>query len=152
MTGWGSSASAVWDGFKEIKHQEDGKYYFTREVQDKIVDICGGKSHMIVMTEGGRVYASGYTLYRNLSESRSNPENNEDYPFEIRMPDEYKATAIFTCEKYLNVFVTATKGDISKTFAVGADSKLIGDGKDNSTSSFVPMDLPEGVYMTKITC
>ena len=68
------------------------------------------------------------------------------------MPDEYKATAIFTCEKYWNLFVTGSKGDQTKTFAAGEDGMLIGDGSSNSKTKFVPMDLPEGVYMTKITC
>ena len=66
---------------------------------DKIIDYCGGKNFTAVVTEQGKIYAASYIFYRNFSACRSNPENNEDYPFEIRMPDGFKAKEIWGSEK-----------------------------------------------------
>ena len=56
-----------------------------------MIDVACGKHYTTVATQNGKVYASGYIFYRHFYDSRSNPENNEDYPFELRLPDGWKA-------------------------------------------------------------
>jgi len=81
--------------------------FFRIDQGDKLVDVAGGKNFSIVMTEQGRIYATGYMFWRYFSECRRNNENNEDYPFELRLPPGWKAKKIFGAEKYYNMWVTA---------------------------------------------
>ena len=118
---------------------------------DKIVDICGGKHYTALVSEQGKVYASGYVFYRNFNGCRSNPENNEDYPFELRMPDGFNAKQIWGSEKQHNIWVTATNQDGElKTLAAGGFTRMLGNAADNNPSSFVPVSLPDNTYLTKV--
>ena len=104
------------------------------------------------MTERGKVYCGGYIFYRHFSECRYNRESNEDYPFELRMPDGWRAKQAFGCERFNNVWITAVNdaGEM-KSFGAGQSTDLTGHGTGDRTSRFRELKVPEGTYMTKIT-
>mmetsp|Transcript_31771 Transcript_31771/g.42090 ORF Transcript_31771/g.42090 Transcript_31771/m.42090 type:complete len:85 (+) Transcript_31771:54-308(+) len=71
------------------------------------------------------------------------------------MPSEdWRVKKVFGCEKYNNIWVTATNTSTGKTCSLGAgaNSQLVGHGQDTSVSMFYELELPDGVYMTKILC
>ena len=70
---------------------EIGDNFFRVEDGDTIVDMTAGKHYTAVVTANGKLLASGYIFYRHFQECRLNTENNEDYPFEMRMPEGVKA-------------------------------------------------------------
>ena len=86
-----------------------------------MVDVCGGKNFTVVATERGKIFATGYMFWRQFyQECRHNPENGEDYPYELRLPDGYKAKQVWGAEKYLNMWTTAADPDGAlKTFGAG---------------------------------
>mmetsp|Transcript_21015 Transcript_21015/g.28264 ORF Transcript_21015/g.28264 Transcript_21015/m.28264 type:complete len:249 (+) Transcript_21015:2219-2965(+) len=133
------------------KFEEFPDNYFRMEAGDKIVDCCGGKNFVAVVTEQGKIFAAGYIFYRNFQGCRSNPENNEDYPFEIRMPQGFKAKEIWGSEKSNNIWVNATNQDGElKTMAAGGNNQLLGHGQDNRPDIFTPVKLPDNTYLTKV--
>ena len=69
------------------------------------MDITAGKHYAAVVTTNGKLYASGYIFYRYFEDCRSNTENNEDYPFLLRMPNGLKCIKAFGVEKYNGIFV-----------------------------------------------
>ena len=88
---------------------------------DKIIDIASGKHFLICVTEQGKCYGSGYIFYRYLSQCRRNSQNDEDHPYELKLPQGYKAVACWaSCDYYSNAWVNAVKEDgATVTFAVG---------------------------------
>ena len=141
-----SGQSHIYDQFIEKTS------YYRLEEGDKIVDITGGKHYHAVVTEKGQVRCGGYIFYRHFGDCRNNPESNEDYEFQLNLPDGYKAKNIFGCEKYSNVWVTAAdqQGNL-KTFGAGHSIEMTGHGLTHTVSQFHALLLPDGVYMTKIT-
>ena len=73
----------------------------------QIVDVAGGKHFMIACTAKGKVYASGYLFYRAVETIRSNTENDEDYPYELRVPDGWLARRVWACDRYCNAWILA---------------------------------------------
>jgi alpha-tubulin suppressor-like RCC1 family protein len=67
------------DKFYEVQN------LFPLSSNEKIIDVDGGKHFMIIVTDAGKVYTSGYMMYRTVSEIRHNSEENEDYPCELRL-------------------------------------------------------------------
>ncbi len=57
------------------------------EEGDRILDVAAGKHNFTVATEQGKIYASSYIFYRHFEKCRFNTEKNEDYPFELKLPD-----------------------------------------------------------------
>ena len=102
MFGFGGSGNHSVECFKEMPNN-----FFRIDEGDKLVDVAGGKNFAIVMTERGKIYATGYMFWQYFSNCRHNNENNEDYPFELRLPEGYKAKKIFGSEKRYNMWVTA---------------------------------------------
>ena len=54
------------DKFYEIKN------LFPLASDDKIIDVDGGKHFMIIVTEKGKVFTSGYMMYRAVDQIRQN--------------------------------------------------------------------------------
>ena len=131
------------------KFAEVENNFFKMAEGDKIVDICGGKCHMAVATSEGKIYGSGYTFYRHFSSCRHNEQNNEDHPFELKLPEGHKALNVWTAEKRYTLWVTATNEDGEHvTFGCGEENR--GTGQDN-TNKFEKLALPAGTYITKIS-
>ena len=57
----------------------------------KFVDVAAGKVWVAVVTDNGKIHACSTRLWDNFSECRSNAENSKNHPYELRMPDGYKA-------------------------------------------------------------
>ena len=71
-----------------------------RNKDDKIIDIVAGKNCWVIITEGGKVYNSGYMSYRNLdSADKYNEENYEDYAHEIKLPEGATNPRVFISSK-----------------------------------------------------
>ena len=67
-----------------------------------------GKQYLAIVTERGKLYASGFIFYRCMIGCRRNRQNDEDFPYELTMPDEnWRVVKVFGCEKYNNIWVTA---------------------------------------------
>lgn len=79
-------------------HEITGNF-FRLEDGDQIVDIGAGKHHVIVATKNGKVYASGYIFWRYLSDCRYNRESDEDYPFELKLAEGWKALQVWGSER-----------------------------------------------------
>ena len=109
MFGMGGSGTARLEGFHEMENN-----YFRIEDGDKLMDVAGGRNQAIVATERGKIYATSYMFYRHFNDCRHNSENNEDYPFELRMPEGFKAKKIYSSEKHYNIWVTGEDNDGSK--------------------------------------
>jgi len=64
---------------------------------EKIVDVYSGKHCVMIITEGGKLFSSGYVSYRYYDdEIRQNRHNHEDYPIYIKPPVEgMKARCVF---------------------------------------------------------
>ena len=97
-------SSGIGNAYNE--HRQVRENFYRLEDGDKMIDVACGKHYTTVATKNGKVYASGYIFYRHFNDSRRNPENNEDYPFELRLPDGWKAEKVYGCEKYSNMWVT----------------------------------------------
>ena len=148
MFGFGGSGTSRHDEFHEIENT-----YFRYEEGDKMVDVCGGKNFTIIATERGRIFATSYMFWRQFQECRYNQENNEDYPFELKLPEGYKAKQIWGSEKYYNMWANGADSDGTiKTFGAGQHADITGHNSTERTSSFKPLAVPEGTHMTKITC
>ena len=52
---------------------------FPRDQSDKITDVSLGKHFIMIVTESGKVYGSGYVFHRYLSKCRVG--RNEDSPY-----------------------------------------------------------------------
>ena len=65
--------------------------FYPRATNDKIIDISAGRHNNVIVTQSGKVYAGGEILYRVLEDCRSNTTNSERDPFEIKLPDGFKA-------------------------------------------------------------
>ncbi len=122
--------------------------FFRLEEGDQIVDIGAGKHHMIVATQHGKIYASGYIFYRYFSECRHNRESDEDYPFELRLPaGGWKALQVWGCEKYNNLWVLAEDADgKKKCFGAGGEECSIGHDEDSNSSGFKALAVPDGTW------
>jgi len=75
---------------------------------DTIIDVDGGKHFMIVVTEKGKVYTSGFMMYRAASEIRYNSEENEEAPCELKMTTETEGwipKQCWACDLYCNVWI-----------------------------------------------
>ena len=102
------------------KFHEITDNFYRLEDGDSIVDLTAGKHYTAVATANGKIYAGGYIFYRHFQDCRHNREQNEDYPFELRVPDGFKANAVFGCEQYNNIWMNAVNGDgVTKTFGAG---------------------------------
>lgn len=133
------------DGFLKIPDR-----FFRNDEDDKLVDVVGGKSHTVVMTEKGRVFATGYTFYREFSGCRSNTENYEDTPYELKLPEGYTGKAIFGSTHNI-VWVNATNADGKmQTLGNGTNRKELG-AINSDDHVFRPLLLPDGIYFTKIS-
>lgn len=147
MFGMGSSGTARLEEFFDM-----GENYFRIEDGDKLVDVCGGKNFTAVVTERGKIFATSYMFYRKFTECRHNSENNEDYPFELRLPEGFKAKQIWGSEKNYNIWVTASNSDGDlKSFGAGETIDVTGTNETERTTIFKPLAVPDGTYMTKIT-
>lgn len=136
------------DRFGEIENN-----FYRIEEGDKIVDLTAGKHYTAAVTERGKVYCGGYVFFRHFGDCRYNRESNEDYPFELRMPDGWRAKEAFGCERFNNVWINCVNennGEI-KSFGAGQSTDLTGHGSGDRTSRFRELRVPEGTYMTKIT-
>ena len=112
MMGWGSSISHHQEKFYRWDDHDNNGNYFSIEAGDKIVGCAGGKNFLIVMTKNGKVYATSYMFFRYFSGCRhQNRSSDEDYPFEIRMPDGWKARKIFGMDKDYNMWATCENAE-----------------------------------------
>ena len=119
------------------------------ESDEHIVDMCGGKSHLVVITNKGRVHSNGYLFYRYVTGAHRNTIN-EDHPCQLALPDGWFAEKIWAVEKYFTIFCTAHKTDNpdeKRTFCIGQDSLQI---KDGSSNHWGQVKLPEGKYFTHV--
>lgn len=81
---------------------------FPLKSDEKIIDVAHGSKEMAAVTNQGRVLARGYMFFRIFDyEVRRNEYNNEDYTFEIDLPDGHKAENLWMCRKNKTLFVTA---------------------------------------------
>ena len=129
--------------------------FFSLEAGDSIVEITLGKSYFAMVTAFGKIYASGFTFYRVMENMRFNQSNEEDYPYELRMPsdDEWTALQVFGCEKFNNIWMTAMNSNgVKRTFGAGQQITLIGHGLKSSASKWSELDVADDVHMTKIVC
>jgi len=102
MIGKDIDTNAHVDKFVEVKD------LFPIASDDKIIDVDGGKHFMIVVTQKGKVFTSGYMMYRAVSEIRSNTEENEDYPCELKMSsvtEGWIPKQCWACDLYCNVWI-----------------------------------------------
>lgn len=124
------------------------------EEGDRIVDVAAGKHFVAVTSEQGKVYASGYIFYRNFSECRYNRQSDEDYPFQLKLPETggpWKAQQVFGSEKYSNLWVTATNSDgQKKSFGAGGDADCIGHNLGDNSNKFYEIGVPEGIWFPQI--
>lgn len=121
---------------------------------DKIVDCAGGKHFMVVVTKKGKCYASGFQMYRAIDEIRHNADDNEDNPFEIRMPEGWKALNCWACDRYLNIWVLAEKADdpsVKQIWSCGGDYDMVGCGDRSAAPNWRKPIFPEGTYMKFIS-
>ena len=126
--------------------------YFNLEEGDKLVGCAGGKNFAVVLSQQGKIYATGYVFYRHFSACRHNTQNNEDYPFILNMPDTWKAKQIWASEKHYVMWVTGQDTDgVMKTFGGGEATDYIGHNEDSCCNLFKPLALPAGTYLKKIT-
>ena len=96
--------------------------FFRLDEGAKIVDAVAGKHYVAVCSSNGKVYASSHRFYHYHRDSRSNTENSESCPYELRMPEGYKAQKLWPHEKYNTLFVNCTDVDgKTKTFAGGQE-------------------------------
>lgn len=97
------------EGFTEISN------LFPMASDDKIIDVDGGKHFMIVVTEKGMVYTSGYMMYRAVSEIRHNSEENEDFPCQLKLTQPettgWTPKQCWACDLYCNVWILCEKDD-----------------------------------------
>ena len=135
-------------------HELRQKFFSGRD--EKYVDVSGGKHFVAVVTESGKLYASGYTFYRAFSSCRFNRQHDEDYPYELRLPEGYrKAFKVFGQEKRNNIWVNATDADGNmRTLGAGESEFMNARGRsdNNEKDRFKPIAVPEGTYMTQISC
>ena len=121
---------------------------------DKIIDVDGGKHFMIVVTEKGKVFTSGYMMYRAVSEIRYNAEENEDFPCELKLntteTEGWKPIQCWACDLYCNVWILAEKDGQKRIFAAGGDYDMVGCGDGSSAPSWRSPIFPEGTYMKEI--
>ena len=139
------------DNIEKFSELEDN--FFRLEDGDKVTDIAGGKCHVVIATQNGKIYGSGYTFYRHFSNCHFNSENNEDYPYELKLPEGFKAaTAIWTSEKNYNMWATAVNEDGDHfTLACGQESSILGSGSTSNPNKFEKLILPSGIYFTKVS-
>lgn len=87
---------------------EPSENFFRLDEDDRISDVTAGKHYTAVATDKGKIYASSYIFYRHFTGCRYNQEENEDYPFLLKLPDEsLMAVKLFGCEKHNNLWATA---------------------------------------------
>ena len=110
MVGKDVDTNAYVDKFYEIEN------LYPLEAGDKLIDLDGGKHFMIAVSEKGKVYTSGYMMYRVVAPIRHNSQGDEDYPCELRMPEGWKAIRGWACDLYTNVWVLAVKADDPSVF------------------------------------
>ena len=86
----------------------------------KIVDVAAGKHFVAVLSSNGKVYAGSHRLYHYFRECRSNTENSEGYPYQLKLPEGQMAKKMWAHEKYNTLFVNCedSSGRI-KTFGGG---------------------------------
>ena len=125
---------------------------FPRDQADKIVDVSLGKHFIMIVTESGKVYGSGYVFYRYLSRCRENSQRDEDYPYLIKMPDGYKAKKVFcSTDNYSNAWILAEDSNGKRvTFSVGQDYDMAGCNGSSSCEEPTKLSVPDGTYMTFI--
>ena len=123
---------------------------------DKIIDVDGGKHFMIVVTKKGKVFTSGYMMYRAVSEIRTNSEENEDYPCELKMTAETEGwipKQCWACDLYCNVWIlceNVANPALKKTFSAGGDYDMVGAGDSSGAPKWRSPAFPEGIYMKSI--
>ena len=125
---------------------------FPLKSDEKIIDVAHGSKEMAAVTNQGRVLARGYMFFRIFDyEVRRNEYNNEDYTFEIDLPDGHKAENLWMCRKNKTLFVTAASqdGSTKKTFRA---TECLDSDYFEQTDRFVALDVPEGVYFVSIVC
>lgn len=67
MMGSGVNTNDHVDHFHELAND-----FFPKAENDKIIDCAGGKSQIVIATEQGKVYGTGYLFYRRFNNCRHN--------------------------------------------------------------------------------
>ena len=146
MIGKDIEVNAQCDKFYEVS-----KDLFPMASDDKIIDVDGGKHFMIVVTEKGKVFTSGYMMYRAVSEIRYNAEENEDFPCELKLntteTEGWKPIQCWACDLYCNVWILAEKDGQKRIFAAGGDYDMVGCGDGSAAPKWRCPIFPEGTYM-----
>mmetsp|Transcript_1038 Transcript_1038/g.1724 ORF Transcript_1038/g.1724 Transcript_1038/m.1724 type:complete len:121 (+) Transcript_1038:1481-1843(+) len=83
---FGSGTSTSYDSLVKVRDN-----FYRIDDGDSIIDICGGRHYTAIVTKNGKAYASGYMFYRSMSGCRRNNENDEDYPYELKMKEGWLA-------------------------------------------------------------
>ena len=117
---------------------------------DKYVDVACGRHFTLVCTEKGKVYGTGYLYYRKIAKARFNKEDNEDKPYEIKLPTGYKALKVFCSERYYVAYVLAEKDGKRVVLSGGEDYEMLGQGESDDSPDFKPVKLPDDVTITKL--
>ena len=95
--------------------------FYPRDVNDKIVDIASGRHNNVIVTESGKVYAAGYALYVALRNCRHNSKNHENYPFEIKLPEGFKAFEAYASGYYNVIWINAKNAEGKTVLLSGGD-------------------------------
>ena len=121
MLGSCNNHESKWDDFCLINER-----FFRNDEDDKLVDVVGGRNYTAVLTEKGRIFATSYIFWRSFSGCRENPENYEDTPFELKLPEGYTGKCLFgSIKDRIWVNVVDSEGKM-KTFANGQKTCELG--------------------------
>ena len=143
---FGSGVGTTYDSLTKVRDN-----FYPMEEGDSIVDLTGGRHYTAIATKNGKVYASGYMFYRVFSGCRRNNQNDEDYPYELRMPDGWLAERVYGTERYSNLWVTCKNSEGTKrSFCAGQEEDVQGHNSGSCTSSFVPIAVPDDVWFRQI--
>ena len=130
---------------------EIGDNFFRLDDGARMVDVATGKHFVAVLSSNGKVYAGSHRFYHYFRECRSNRENSEGYPFQLKMPEGQLAKKMWAHEKYNTMWVNCVDSSgRTKTFAGGQERQL-GTDTDSHGHSFAPLAVPDGTYMIQIT-
>ena len=123
------------------------------EAEDKIVGCDGGKHFSVVVTSKGRLYATGEQFGGAFNSSlRTNAEDSPAYPFEITCPEGYKAEKVWACDRFLNIWVTASKAgeDGKKTFSLGSDYDMAACADQEGAQNWRQPRITEGRWFEEL--
>ena len=100
---------------------------------DRYIDVSVGRHFTLVVSMSGKVYGTGSKFYSRIAESRqsevntsgSHP-NNENNPYEVKLPQGYTAMNVYCSTKHYVAFVAAKKDGKKVMLSCGDEMALLG--------------------------